>query len=82
MHKVAVEVQGMGPGHVGLLPMTKDYDKHRAAMLMNWRVVYLTKIHLSPEKIEDVCHDIARLLNIFSPSTTFGYVPMHKRRLQ
>jgi hypothetical protein len=80
LHKVAVEIQGMGPGHCSLVGMTKDYNKHRAALLNNWKVVYLTKTHLLPENIEQVCHDIARLLGIFKPETTFGYVPMHKRK--
>jgi len=79
--KVAVEVQGIGPGHCSLTGMTKDYNKHRAALLLGWKVVYLTKTHLLPENVELVCHDIARLLNIFKPDTTFGYVPMHKRKL-
>ena len=82
LKKVAVEVQGMGPGHCGLVAMTRDYNKHRAATLLNWKVVYLTKTHLLPENVEGVCHDIARLLDIFKPDTTFGYVPMHKRKLQ
>lgn len=77
--KIAVEVQGMGPGHCGIVAMTRDYDKHRAAMLLNWQIVYLTKKHLSPEKIGDVCHDIAKLLDIFEPPSTV-YVPIHKRK--
>ncbi len=78
--KVAVEVQGMGPGHCGIVSMTKDYDKHRAAMLLDWKIVYLTKKHLSPENVEQVCHDIAKLLGVFIPSTTYSYIPMHKRK--
>lgn len=81
LRQVAVEVQGMGPGHCGLIPMTRDYDKHRAAMMLGWKVIYLTKLHLSPEKIGDVCDDIAKLLSIFTAPAT-GYVPLYKRRPQ
>ncbi len=78
MRKLAVEVQGMGPGHVGLIAMTRDYNKHRAAMIHGWKVVYLTKNHLLPEKSEDVCFDIARLMGL-NPQTPSGYIPLHKR---
>lgn len=78
MKKVAVEVQGMGPGHCGLTAMTRDYNKHRAAVLYGWKVVYLTTLHLSQEKSGDVCHDIALLLGL-NPTIPSTYVPIHKR---
>ena len=81
LKKLAVEVQGMGPGHCGLTAMTRDYDKHMAAMLQGWQVVYLTNKHLSPERVHAVCGNIAKLLSIFTPPAS-GYVPLYKRKLQ
>jgi hypothetical protein len=81
LRQVAVEVQGIGPGHCSLPGMTKDYDKMRAALLLGWKVVYVTKKHLLPETVDDVCHDIARLLGIFTFHKPTGYVPIHKRKL-
>jgi len=78
---IAVEVQGMGPGHCSLEGMTKDYNKQMAALLLGWRVVYLTKNHLSQENIASVCDTIAKLLNIYEPSApTTGYVPLKNRK--
>jgi hypothetical protein len=80
MRKIAVEVQGQGPGHCSLRGMTADYDKQLAALLLGWRIIYLTNIHLSPQRIEHVCHDIARLLGIYTEQPA-GYIPLHKRKL-
>jgi hypothetical protein len=78
---IAVEVQGMGPGHCSLEGMTKDYNKQLAALLMGWRVVYLTKTHLSQENVQNVCNDIARLLGIYTPSIpSSGYIPLKNRK--
>jgi hypothetical protein len=77
-HKVAVEIQGMGPGHCSLSGMTKDYDKHMGALLDNWKVVYLTTTHLLPENEEGTCSIIARLLGIWQPPTN-TYTPLRKR---
>lgn len=78
IQKLAVEVQGMGPGHVGLVAMTRDYDKLRAANLLGWKVVYLTKNHLLPEKATEVCDDIARFLGVYVERPR-GYVPFNRR---
>ena len=78
--RVAVEVQGMGPGHCGLLGMTKDYARHMEAMLLNWQVVYLTSTLL---KKDDSYNNIAKLLGLpplyFRPVST-KYVPLSKRK--
>jgi very-short-patch-repair endonuclease len=78
--KIAIEVQGMGPGHCSLRGMTGDYDKLLAALLRGWRIVYLTTTHLTPRRIDDVCVDIAKLLGVVTPIAS-GYVPIHKRKL-
>lgn len=80
--KVAVEVHGMGPGHFSLPGMTRDFNKGRAALILNWRVVYLTSNHLLPENFRPVARDIARLIGI-PPNITqskTGYVPINKRK--
>jgi hypothetical protein len=80
MKKIAVEVQGMGPGHCSLRGMTNDYDKALAAQLLGWRIAYVTSTHLSPRRVESVCIDIAKLLGVVTPPSA-EYVPIHKRGL-
>lgn len=70
----------MGAGHCSLVGMTADYDKLLAALLMGWKVVYLTNKHLSQERSEDVCHDIAKLLGIYTEQPK-GYIPLHRRKV-
>jgi very-short-patch-repair endonuclease len=62
--KVAVEVQGIGPGHCSLKGMNSDYEKHMEAIKLNWKVVYITKTFLSPTKIDRTMEDIASLLDL------------------
>jgi very-short-patch-repair endonuclease len=75
--KVAVEVQGMGVGHCSLQGMTQDYDKHLEALLLNWKIVYLTSKHLSPRNIQEVCDKVAQLLNVTRSAI---YVPLSRRK--
>lgn len=77
--RVAVEVQGMGPGHCSLMGMTRDYDKMRAAILLNWKVIYLTSKHLHPSKIDSTCNDVATLLGI-PVTTSKHYIPLSQRK--
>lgn len=81
IYKVAVEIQGRGPGHQSYTSMTKDYNKHIGAMQMGWKVIYLTSLHLLPEKIDAAVYDVAHILGIL-PTTPQpkGYVPLHKRK--
>lgn len=37
---MAVEIQGFGPGHNSLLGMKNDYEKHNAAIVMGWKILY------------------------------------------
>ena len=79
-HRVAVEVQGMGPGHCSLVGMTKDYDKLLAALLLDWKVVYLTKRHLETyPRAKELCFSIASLLKVPRPQRT-GYIPVSQRK--
>ena len=77
--KIAVEVQGQGPGHNSLPGMTQDYDKHLSALLLGWRVVFLTSRHLSPKRIDTTLLLISRLLNIQEEKKPIGYIPLRNR---
>jgi len=77
MHKIALEVQGYGPGHNSLIGMTQDYDKNMEAMLHNWKIMYITSIHLSPPRIDDTVAVLAKLLKLPPPSQE--YIPLSKR---
>ena len=79
-HKIAVEIQGIGPGHCSLAGMTKDYDKLMEATKDQWKVIYLTSSHLLPENIDRVCRLIAMLLGIDVQPTTNSYVPLSQRK--
>lgn len=78
-HNFAVEVQGMGPGHTSLKGMTNDYDKQHAAMLLHWRIFYITTSHIQPLTARHTCNLIAQVLQIPIPVQTVGYVPFAKR---
>ncbi len=49
-HKVAIEVQGYGPGHTSLPGMTNDYEKHNAAVLCGWIIIYVMNHDLNDHK--------------------------------
>lgn len=75
--KVAIEVQGYGPGHNSLIGMTKDYDKLLEALKLNWKVIYLTSIHLSPPRIMDTLNKVASILDLQIQN---GYIPLKWRQ--
>jgi very-short-patch-repair endonuclease len=77
--KLAVEIQGFGPGHFSLQGATADYDRHIEALKLNWKIIYLTSKHLDPRRISDICEEIASLLSINKTQT--GYVPLARRRM-
>lgn len=81
--KTALEIQGYGPGHFSLPGMTQDCDKHIHALTLNWRVIYITSLHLSPDRIQTTLLSISLLLAIppKSPrSPQSGYIPFKHRR--
>lgn len=49
-HKLAIEVQGFGPGHNSYAGMSSDYEKHNAATLLGWRILYFMAHDLNPYK--------------------------------
>lgn len=75
--KYAVEVQGYGPGHNSLVGMTQDYDKNIAALLENWKIIYITSIHLQPARLDTTIDSIASILRL--PPRKPGYVPLKFR---
>ena len=80
--KVAVEIQGMGPGHFSLPGMTQDCEKGLEALLLNWKVVYLTSTFLKDQNMPATLRQIARLLDIkvIAEPPRRGYTPMRDRR--
>jgi len=47
-HKVAIEIQGFGKGHNSYAGMSSDYEKHNAAMLLGWKILYFMGHDLDP----------------------------------
>ena len=80
MQKIAVEIQGMGPGHYSLDGMTSDYDKLLDALERNWKVIYLTSTHISPRRIQETCTRIGAFLNLPPIKGMETYIPMYKRK--
>ena len=77
--KIAVEVQGMGPGHCSLAGMTQDHEKHLQAMLLGWRVVYLTTSHLkSKKKFHVIVKALESFLQLSSPPPRPAYTPINR----
>lgn len=70
--QVAVEIQGFGPGHNSLPGMTNDYQKHNAALLLGWKVLYFMAHDLVPKNIPETVSTLTSLLGI-----TNGYKPKH-----
>ena len=46
--KLAVEIQGFGPGHNSYTGMLSDYEKHNQAVLLGWRFLYFMGTDLVP----------------------------------
>lgn len=68
-HKLALEIQGYGPGHTSPMSMRNDADKNNAAVQLNWRVIYFTAFHLDPIRISKYCKLIAQLLGEHNATT-------------
>lgn len=46
--KLAIEIQGYFHGHNSYTGMSSDYEKHNAALLLGWRVLYFMSNDLDP----------------------------------
>ncbi len=83
--KVAVEIQGYGPGHFSLLGATKDYDRLIECLKLNWRVIYFTNMHLSDKRMLSTLDTVAYFLSIpviKTPTNTHKpgtYIPKARR---
>jgi very-short-patch-repair endonuclease len=59
--KLAVEVQGLGPGHQSREGMSRDYEKNNEAIRLGWQVVYIMGYQLTTSKIGDTIRYVRRL---------------------
>ena len=62
--KIALEIQGHGPGHTSKKGMTQDADKNNTAILLGWKVVYFTSYHLHPTRIRASCTLLSSILGV------------------
>lgn len=60
--KLAVEIQGFGPGHNSYDGMKSDYEKHNEAILMGWKMLYFMGVDLDPYKSTDTMAIVRRAL--------------------
>jgi hypothetical protein len=79
MKKIAVEIQGMGPGHCSLPGMTADHEKHLEAMILNWKVIYFTTLSLKNEHRTKFFNKLAQLLDINQNYDKPRYTPYRRR---
>lgn len=61
-YKLAVEIQGFGPGHNTYSGMSKDYEKHNHAVIAGWKIIYLMGYQLTNKKIEHTVQYINAVL--------------------
>lgn len=62
--KVALEIQGYGPGHTSRKSMYNDANKHNTASALGWSLIYLTGEHLKDNKIEGTIRYVYYLLTL------------------
>lgn len=59
--KLALEMQGYGPGHASFKEMYSDYCRHNEAVALGWQILYFMQPHIKEENIEktiDFVHQI------------------------
>lgn len=61
--KLAVEIQGIGPGHLSVKGMLSDYEKHNAATLLGWRLLYFMNVDLDPYHAEGTIAIVRKALS-------------------
>jgi very-short-patch-repair endonuclease len=67
--KLAVEIQGFGPGHNSYSGMSNDYEKHNEAILLGWRVLYFMSHDLNPKNAPATISIVRNTLGIPTPIT-------------
>lgn len=68
-HKVAVEVQGYGPGHTSLPGMTNDYAKHNEALIHGWIIIYFMNQDFQPKNIPQTIQTTRKILELRIPGS-------------
>lgn len=68
-HRVAIEVQGYGPGHTSLSGMSNDHEKHNEALLHGWLIIYLMNRDIT-EQVPNTIQTIRRILELRIPGST------------
>ena len=68
--QVAIEVQGFGVGHNSYSGMKGDYDKHNAALLLGWKVIYFMSIDLEDENLDVTISIIRGVLGLTNGTKT------------
>mgnify|MGYP000526499589 CR=1 FL=1 len=49
--KLAIEMQGYGPGHASFVEMVSDYNRHNEAVALGWTILYFMQPHIKDDKI-------------------------------
>lgn len=63
LNKLAIEVQGYGPGHTSYTGMLGDYEKHNEAIIHGWRILYFMSRDVEPYNQANTVALIRLLLN-------------------
>ena len=50
--KLAIEMQGYGPGHAAFKEMYSDYVRHNEAVKLGWHILYFMQPHIKDENLE------------------------------
>lgn len=70
--KVAVEIQGRGPGHDSMQGVTKDNIKQNLAVLHGWKTLYFRNTDLEPKHITRTLNLVAKVIGINYGNTDGG----------
>lgn len=62
--KLAVEIQGFGPGHNSREGMKNDANKNNAAISLGYSTLYFTAYHLEPLRIKATIKYVAYILRV------------------
>lgn len=60
--KLAIEVQGFGPGHNSYKGMSNDYEKHNNAILLGWKILFFMAHDLDPKNVPNTVNTIRNTL--------------------
>jgi len=60
--KIAIEIQGIGPGHNSIPAMKNDYEKGNEALRYGWITIYLMGYQLEPDTINSTIDYILQII--------------------